>query len=339
MSAPEDRERLTTERDLLLRRVYADAASKAIQDLRRLEQDIVSLVRKSDPVEPARLGDRLNRIAKLESQVRDVARATYRGINSRLISLQADLMVDEAQATAETMRATGLQARAVVTAATAAAVVQKGELLVEGAPASRHLARHRSSLVDGVTATLRTQARTENATLTKAVRALRGDRDLGFSNGLMRTYENHASTVVDTGMQAATNTARATVYAASSSTTMVQAINPLDSKTSDICKARAGRVWSTKTGQPLGHGTESFPGPPPWHPNCRTTLIPLAASDTPVRGQTFGGLLDSLPEDRQEELLGPGRYDLWRRNKISMGDLINQAGRPLNLSQLRQRSA
>ena len=142
-----------------------------------------------------------------------------------------------------------------------------------------------------------------------------------------------------TGIQAATNISRFETYQANSDTVkMVQAINPLDSKTSPICQARAGRVWSMGDGRPLGHGVERFPGPPPWHLGCRTTILPLGRRDTPVRGQTFGGLLDSMPENRQKAMLGPGKFELWRNGDISMSDMIDQSGRPLTLNQLRERS-
>tara|TARA_R110000765_G_scaffold56602_2_gene111504 strand:- start:4141 stop:4362 length:222 start_codon:yes stop_codon:yes gene_type:complete len=72
--------------------------------------------------------------------------------------------------------------------------------------------------------------------------------------------------------------------------------------------------------------------------NCRTTLIPLGREDDPIAGQTFGGLLDSMTEEQQKEMLGPGKFELWRKGDISMSDLIDQSGRPLTLAQLRERT-
>jgi hypothetical protein len=43
----------------------------------------------------------------------------------------------------------------------------------------------------------------------------------------------------------------------------------------------------------------------------------------------------SLTEEQENELLGVGRADLYRRGEITLNDLINQSGRLLTLAELK----
>jgi hypothetical protein len=149
----------------------------------------------------------------------------------------------------------------------------------------------------------------------------------------------------------------------------VQAIVTLDARTSDICMARSAMAWDFD-GKPLNDETDiDFPGPPPWHPNCRTTLVPVVKSVGQLIGGKKGAALDArlakevkkLPKATQasmdgqvsksltyedwlkgksaafqEEVLGPGKYRLWKAGDISLRDLIDQRGRSLTLEQLKQ---
>lgn len=52
---------------------------------------------------------------------------------------------------------------------------------------------------------------------------------------------------------------------------------------------------------------------------------------------TFSDWLKDKSESFQNEMLGPGRAELFREGKITLTDLVNQNGRPLTLDQLRNR--
>lgn len=110
--------------------------------------------------------------------------------------------------------------------------------------------------------------------------------------------------------------------------------------------------------------SDDFPGPPPAHPNCRSTLIPIlksygdilnddsideqvaeAIQDIPqatqssMDGQVAGDLsyedwLKGKDETFQRDVLGDSKYELWKDGKISLRDLIDQKGNPLTLDEL-----
>ncbi|GEM_PF-1551220 len=99
--------------------------------------------------------------------------------------------------------------------------------------------------------------------------------------------------------------------------------------------------------------------------NCRSTLVPLLKSWEELTGQTGldaeiqkelrdvprgtqssmdGQVAESLTyeqwlktkdDDFQREVLGPGKYRLWKTGKIGLKDLIDQRGHPLTLAQLK----
>jgi len=52
------------------------------------------------------------------------------------------------------------------------------------------------------------------------------------------------------------------------------------------------------------------------------------------RFETTDKWLQSLPKSKQIEILGPGRYKLWKQNKISTSQMIKQDGRPLTLVEM-----
>jgi len=58
-----------------------------------------------------------------------------------------------------------------------------------------------------------------------------------------------------------------------------------------------------------------------------------------MNGQVAGNMnyaqwLETQPEAFQRRVLGPGRYKLWKENKISLGELADQSGRTLTLDEL-----
>jgi SPP1 gp7 family putative phage head morphogenesis protein len=199
---------------------------------------------------------------------------------------------------------------------------------------------------------------------------VRGTKAHNFEDGIMGISRRGAETVVRTTAQSVLNDARLETFKANDDVLQgVQAIVTLDARTSDICMARSAMAWDFD-GKPLNDETDiDFPGPPPWHPNCRTTLVPLLKSVGQLMGGKKGAAVDRAiarevkklpkatqasidgqvpkalsyedwlsrkPAAFQEEVLGPGKYRLWKAGKISLRDLIDQRGRPLTLDQLKQ---
>jgi hypothetical protein len=148
----------------------------------------------------------------------------------------------------------------------------------------------------------------------------------------------------------------------------VQAFVTLDLRTTMLCKARDKHTWDLIELRPIPPTKEPWPGHPPWHWNCRSTLIPLtfswaelvrrakgskaaqllarrvernttAGTRASMNGQVAKDLeyeqwLKDRPQSEQIEALGPGRYDLWKRRKLTFEQMVDQRGNPLTIAQL-----
>lgn len=117
-------------------------------------------------------------------------------------------------------------------------------------------------------------------------------------------------------------------------------ISTLDGRTSDVCRARDGKIY------PVGHGPR-----PPAHYGCRSLTAPeikeqyrvaikgqRASKDGPVSNQlTYGGWLKKQPDEFVDDVLGPTRAKLFREGKVKIDQFVDDSGRTLTLDQLRQR--
>ncbi|HIF5536110.1 minor capsid protein [Pasteurella multocida] len=133
-----------------------------------------------------------------------------------------------------------------------------------------------------------------------------------------------------------------------------QHISTLDTRTSEVCRARDGLVWDLNQ-KPIGDHKVPYQRPP-LHPNCRSTLrlimkswrelgfdvdeIPestRASMDGQVKANiTYEDWLKNKTKAQQDEILGKGKADLWRNGVITFRDMLDQSGRPLTLKELRE---
>ncbi len=181
------------------------------------------------------------------------------------------------------------------------------------------------------------------------------------AGGIMDISKRNATALVRTAVHTHANRVQNDLYEANDDIIEArEALATLDHRTTDICIARDGAQWTLKTGEPTKDSPyqEPFPGPPPWHYQCRTVLIPITKSwdeifgkgkhklrDVPVTtrasmdGQvpakkTYEGWLKSKPEQFQKDVLGKGRWNLWKAERISLSDLIDKTGRSLSIEEL-----
>lgn len=127
----------------------------------------------------------------------------------------------------------------------------------------------------------------------------------------------------------------------------------IDSRTTELCISRDRAAWDAKTLKPLPDSPrkEPWPGYPPWHYFCRSTIIPVirAYSDLSGVGDAAKGSNGSFPTKHRYEswletlsaaqargVLGAGRYELWKDGKLNFSELVDQSGRRLTLDQLRE---
>lgn len=228
-----------------------------------------------------------------------------------------------------------------------------------------------SSLIQGATigdwfSRLQTQTRFELArniklgvslgeTNAQIARRILSQSDKG-SEVLAKTRRD-ANAIVRTSVATISNEVRQATYAENSEVVKgVQWLSTLDGRTSDICIARSGLVWTLPDYKPKGHKLP-WNGGPPAHWNCRSTTIPFlpaleemgidpatvpAATRSSIDGDvaqdlSFSDFLKGKPTEFADEMLGKGRAQLWRDGKITLNQLLDQRGNPLTLAQLQER--
>ena len=164
--------------------------------------------------------------------------------------------------------------------------------------------------------------------------------------------------IVRTGVQTIANETRLATYEENADIIKaLQWVSTLDSRTSDICMARAGKTWAFPSLKPIGHDIP-WNGGPPAHWACRSTVLPITKTFAEIDGVdavspditpktrssmdgqvaadlTFDDFLKGKPQSFADEMLGKGRAQLWREGKITLSELLSAKGTPLTLTQLK----
>jgi SPP1 gp7 family putative phage head morphogenesis protein len=192
-----------------------------------------------------------------------------------------------------------------------------------------------------------------NETTDQIVRRISGDETFA---GVMPQGRANAAALVQTSIAEGANDARLAMYRKNADIIKgVQQLSTLDERTTDICIAYDGAAWDLD-GNPIEGNDLPFDGGPPRHWNCRSTLVPVIKSSdelgvdvevspgtrASMDGQvsdkmTFGDWLETKTPEQQDAILGKGKAQLWRDDKITLRDLLDQSGRPLTLEQLKER--
>jgi len=159
------------------------------------------------------------------------------------------------------------------------------------------------------------------------VRRIVGTRAQKYTDGILEATRTEARMVVRTAANHVSNAARAEVNKANEDIIKGEKIiATLDKRTSAICRVQDGRVY------PVGKGAR-----PPFHPNCRSTVVPVMKSwkelginlkEAPKGTRAAMG--GEVPEDvtypewfkkqsagTQREILGKSRYDKFKSGDIT----------------------
>lgn len=135
----------------------------------------------------------------------------------------------------------------------------------------------------------------------------------------------------------------------------------LDKKTCSRCGVLDGLAWDEKR-NPIDHNTP-FPGPIlHWRCRCGQVFRSLSWEQLATKNKALARELDKIPTGQrssmggpvpadmtyegwfkglsakdQTDILGQGRYDLWKAGKIDLRGLTDQRGNTLTLDELRQK--
>lgn len=179
----------------------------------------------------------------------------------------------------------------------------------------------------------------------------------GGPPGVMPLARKNAAAIVQTSTQTvAAQARRKTMEVNRDIANGIMQVSTLDGHTSLTCIAYSGATWDLDY-EPIGDNDLPYNGGVPRHWGCRSaeTLImktlremgidmdePDPGTRASSSGQisaktTFADYLKMKGEAYQNEVLGPGRAELFRAGKLSPRDLVDMSGRPLKLSELRAR--
>jgi len=156
--------------------------------------------------------------------------------------------------------------------------------------------------------------------------------------------------LVHTSIQTVANDARMAVFEANADVIRCLVwVATLDSHVCPLCIGRSGKKWKVDR-TPIGHKIP-FQLPPIhvkdrciisgqsiYTPKESTPGFERASSIGPVDAKiTFDEYLKRVPPAQVEEMLGKGRYQLWKDGKITTSQLLDQTGRELTLKQLTEK--
>ncbi len=171
---------------------------------------------------------------------------------------------------------------------------------------------------------------------------------------LMNTSRRHAETLVITAVAKVADKAHQALRDENLDILAGEKhLSTLDTRTSTVCQLRDGLMWDLDK-KPIDHDVPYQR--PPLHPRCRSILqlvtkswkelgidaeeMPSstrASQDGPVSEQiNYENWLKSKLPEQQDQVLGKGKADLWRRGVITFADMLDQSGRPLTLKSLRE---
>lgn len=172
--------------------------------------------------------------------------------------------------------------------------------------------------------------------------------------GVMDVARSHAQTLVHSSVQTVANEARRKTFQANDDIVKgIKQVSTLDSHTSLICVSYSGAEWNLDY-EPINGTTLPYKGGVPRHWGCRSVEVPITKTfaelglDIPepptstrasesgqiAANTSFNDFLKRRGKAYQDEVLGVGRAELWRKGKITLRDLVNGDGNPLTLSEL-----
>ncbi len=366
-----------------IERYKEDSIRNVLGFLEKLERDLVAQLSEIDPTAPARTSFQQKRLEQLLVNAKSLIKKAYSDMNkandNQLIPL---VLLEENFAFQEVNGLLGVDIMSTqLTPELINSIVS--DTLIEGSPSSEWWSRQSDNLTEQFSDQMRmgvTQGETNNQLVQRIRGTATGKRHTYYLNGQKKIYSEFSGGIMDIGTrqaealvrtstQSIANTARLDVYKQNSDVIKgVQALVTLDNRTSLICMSRSGAVWDIQTGEPISGTTEQFPGPPAWHWQCRTTLIPVLKSWDELSGDNLGvrknKKIDSIPEstqssmdgqvaaglsydawlknqpkERQIEALGVTRYGLWKDDKLTFGQMISQTGRPLTIEEINNKYA
>lgn len=168
---------------------------------------------------------------------------------------------------------------------------------------------------------------TEGESVPQLVKRVRGTKSMGYKDGVLEISRRDAETVVRTAISHIANSSRKAVYDENKDLIKgVLWVSVLDSRTSDICMARSGKIYKLDEAPPI-----------PAHPRCRSTLVPVIDGIPLPNIPTYNKWLQSQPMAVIEDALGKTRAKLFKSGALPVDRFVDRKGQTLTLAELRKR--
>jgi len=232
--------------------------------------------------------------------------------------------------------------------------------LIQGAPSREWWTGQADSLQSGFKNIIR-QSMLSGESTSQIITRVRGTKSLRYKDGLMQTARNKAEALVRTSVQVVANEARMATYESNRDVVKyIEWVSTLDSRTSLTCQSLDGKKWTVGAFKPVRPNTKTFPGPTA-HWNCRSTQVPVLKSweelgskrkfdeipestRSSMDGQVsskmgYEAWLNTKGVEFQKEVLGAGKFELWKKGKMGFKDLVDQNSNPISLSTLKLKYA
>ena len=361
-----------------LKRYSAGAEREVRRHLRKLERSIVESLESIDVSGVVRSKYRQQRLTVLLKEVQQSLGVTYTGLRSYADNEMLELVSVSSMSARELVNSSIGYNLATSGLSSELLASISSNVLIAGAPSREWWSRQRVKTMSKFKDQVRLGMSQGESTseIVKRIRGTATGRRFGyklksgaqrfhaeFKGGILDVATRDAEALVITSIQTVANDARMAMYKANSDVIRgVQALATLDNRTTQICMSRSGNSW-TLDGNPMHGTTENFPGAPPWHWRCRSTLSPILPSFEDLAGNisakkrallrknvskstqasmngqvasklTYEQWLKIQPKDFQKEVLGPGKYKLWKDEKLGFSDMVDQKGNPLTLKAL-----
>lgn len=334
-----------------LYRLDAHLRSQALEILERMQKELAQRLLVGTLTEVGR--ERINAI--LEAAKRTIE-SYYQQVQAEASAALAQLPEVQAQVVRAALVGIGYESALPPLTHIATAMT---DVMIHGAPSSEWWKRQASDTVFRFSNAVR-QGIIQGETNQQIIRKIAGGRGV---TGVLEVSRKNAATLVQTSVQTVANAARLESFKQNAPVVNgLKQLSTLDSHTTDICMAYSGMEWDLE-GKPINGNKLPFVNPTgspsgtPRHWNCRSILVPKTVSfaelgidvselkkttRASVDGQiaadtTFDAFLKRKGKAFQDEILGPGRADLWRSKKITLQQLLDLRGNPLTLAELREK--
>lgn len=295
-------------------------------------------------------------IEKALSASKPLTEEGFRRVNAIIRDLQAmvslkapdlsELAQIEAEATVNNLAAVSIEARL-----PPLSVIEKiaSSSLIEGAVISEWFSSIEKQTQFDISRTVRAgiAAGRTNYQIGKDIVGLTVDKQLGKE--ALKKARRDAAAVVRTAVQSIANDAALEVYKENEDVIKgLEYVATLDSRVTPQCAALDGQRW--KLDGTKMKGTKLPFRRPPIHWSCRSTLLPITSLsdvETGTRSSINGPISSKINfekfMDKQgpafaAEILGKGRYEFYKKNKLTLSQLIDPRSlEPLTLAELREK--